>query len=343
MSFASNAGLFPHQLDIINDRVLLVELTEQAYRDASFLDQRLLQQQPMQWANWSQLEAESAALADNAHYIFHIGHVGSTLISRLLGELDSVFALREPLLLRNFAELAALRGKPESPWSTDLFEPRLKIAMKWLARTFRDGQAALIKATSFANTITADIIDDGRPAIFLYVKPERYMQTILAGENSRQELAMLSGPRLVRLHETIGESPWNLWELSEGEHTALGWAGEMATLEAATGDNVLWVDFDAFLTDPASQLISIATHLGHEMPPQKAGELVAGPIMQRYSKAPEHGYTPQLRAQLLEQTQRERAADIAASKKWLDKAAAAFDPVAKALQRTAGAKNVQTD
>lgn len=337
MSFASNAGLFPHQLDIINDRVLLVELTEQAYRDASFLDQRLLDQQPMQWASWAQLEGESAGLSNDSKYIFHIGHVGSTLISRLLGEIETVFALREPQLLRNFAELSALRQKPESPWAPEIFAPRLDTAIKWLSRTFRESQTAVIKATSFASTIASDVIGSERRAVLLYVKPERYAQTILAGENSRQELAMLSGQRLTRLHDMVGAEAWNLWELSEAERTALGWACEMTTLEAAAGDNVLWIDFDRFLDTPAEQLSIIARFLGHELAPHRASELVDGPIMQRYSKAPEHDFTPGLRAQLLEQTRRERGADISAAMKWLDKAGAAFDPVGRALNRAAGA------
>ena len=37
----------------------------------------------------------------DARWIFHIGHVGSTLIARLLGELDSVLSVREPRALRD--------------------------------------------------------------------------------------------------------------------------------------------------------------------------------------------------------------------------------------------------
>ena len=50
----------------------------------------------------------------DAHYIFHVGNVGSTLIPRLLGELADVFAVREPQPLRQlgtdavFATVAAL-------------------------------------------------------------------------------------------------------------------------------------------------------------------------------------------------------------------------------------------
>ena len=42
-------------------------------------------------------------LRSDARWIFHIGHVGSTLVSRLLGELAGVLAIREPRLLRDLA------------------------------------------------------------------------------------------------------------------------------------------------------------------------------------------------------------------------------------------------
>ncbi len=38
------------------------------------------------------------------HFIFHAGHVGSTLLSRLLDEARGVLSLREPLPLRAIAE-----------------------------------------------------------------------------------------------------------------------------------------------------------------------------------------------------------------------------------------------
>ncbi len=77
------------------------------YRAASFLDQRILTPNSERAeAGWAELALPAEARRD-AQYIFHIGNVGSTLISRLLGELPDVFALREPLLLRDFAAAAS--------------------------------------------------------------------------------------------------------------------------------------------------------------------------------------------------------------------------------------------
>ena len=109
MSFASDPSLFPFQLDIAGDRLLMMRVSEDEFKAASFLDQRLTQsetgkpQRAMQWGDWSVIAPQGAGARDDARFIFHIGHVGSTLIARLLGEASDTLALREPQLLRQFA------------------------------------------------------------------------------------------------------------------------------------------------------------------------------------------------------------------------------------------------
>lgn len=336
MDFSRDAGLFPFQIDPAGDRVLLVRMGEEDYRGASFLDQRLLQQKqrPMQWFDYAQLEQATLPPAD-ARFIFHIGHVGSTLIARLLGEAQGVLALREPLILRQFAELRQLRERPESPWDPTLYEPRLGKALQWLSRGFPGAETALVKATSFANEIAGDVLERGHKTLFLQLAPERYFQTILAGENSRQELAALTPSRLTRLHARLGEEPFKLWTMSEGERVALGWACEMVALEEADDGSAMRLDFDAFLAEPAPHLMRVASHLDIGLRDERAAELIASPIMSQYSKAPEHGYTPQLREEVLGEAARNHRQAIGDGMRWLDEAGKHFPLIAAALERGA--------
>ena len=71
--------------------VRLVEMTPENYRDASFLDDRMFEQ-PAGFASPAlerRCEPMPANARADARWIFHIGHVGSTLIARLLGELQA--------------------------------------------------------------------------------------------------------------------------------------------------------------------------------------------------------------------------------------------------------------
>ncbi len=344
MTFASDPSLFVHQMDVAHDRLLLMRVSEDDLRAASFLDQRLLepeqgkQQRAMQWADWSTIEPQTQDVRqtarDDARFIFHIGHVGSTLLARLLGEAPDTLALREPQLLRQFAELRRLEGLAHSSWPPGRVAQRLPFARKWLSRTFNPNQRALIKATSFVSDIAADLIEDTRKAVFLTLSPERYLQTILAGEASRQELSVLSGTRLQRLNNRLEGPGINLWDLDEARRAAMAWACEMTALCEATNENVMWQDFDDFLAAPAQTLAQTAAHLEVALSPQQAESWVKGPIMHRYSKAPEQGYSPELREEVLARAAKDRESDIAGALAWLEEAAKKYPVIASALNRS---------
>ncbi len=355
MDLATDPELFVHQFDIANDRALVLRVSEDDLRAASFLDQRLLEARPgeverrREWVEWDELGASEenggAPFRDDARFIFHIGHVGSTLLARLLGEAPDTLALREPQILRQFAELRSLEGLAHAPWPPGRVAERLPRARQWLSRTFRDRQRALIKATSFVSDIAPDLIEGTRKAVFLTLTPERYIQTILAAEASRHELALMSGTRLQRLNRRLEggseSAPIRLWDLDEAKRAAMAWACEMTALNAATRaareegarENVAWLDFDAFLAEPGETLFSTAQHLEVGINEDQAARWVRGPIMNRYSKAPEQGYSPQYREEVLERVGRERENDIRAALRWLDAAAKDHGPVAAALER----------
>ena len=332
---------FPQVLDPVTDRLLLVEKGEAEYRDAAFLDERSLKpgraRHGVEW--WHLAAAFPPAARRDVQYIFHIGHVGSTLVSRLLGELPGILSLREPLILRVFADRLGERGQAEALWDPESIPGRLDLLTALLSRTFRPEQRALVKATSFVSEIAADLVPPGSRALLLYARPERYIETILAGPNSRQELAMTAQDRLRRLHRSAGGERWTLWEMGEGERVAMAWAAEMASLERAAAalpaGSATWLDFDSFLAAPAPALGRLAGFFSVPLDPAGAEHLAADPLMRRYSKAAEYEYSAELRESVLAEARREQSGTIAAALRWLDGAARDCPPVAAALERAA--------
>ena len=328
--FSRNAELFPHLLNIPSDQILLSRLSEHDYKSASFLDQRIITPKlQRQTVTWSALADIPLPKRTAPNYIFHIGHVGSTLISRLLGEHPNVLALREPQILRDLAEISQIQHQPQSPWSPEQYTLRAKLAISWLSRTFSEQQRVMIKASSFVSEIAHELLDAENKALFLYVSLNKYLETILAGEGSRAEASQLAGARLLRLNKKLpppnGASQnthlGNLWELSHVQQIALGWLCEMSTLmqtyEQQEPSNIYWHDFDVFLNSPKSELVKIAEHFGLPMTSETADRLVSGPIMNSYSKAPEHDYSPDLRRQLLQQARTEFATEIKQTTNWV--------------------------
>jgi hypothetical protein len=322
----ANPDLYPLAFNVFQDSVYFVRLSRARYAEASFLDQRVaLQGDEGGWAQWGPVAALAGRLEGDSDYIFHIGHVGSTLLARLLGLSPRVFSLREPAILRLLAQVAFDMPTPESPWSQETYDEHLEVFSRLWSRTYDPAQKTLLKATSLVSEMAADLMarSPASRAIAMTVAPEIYMATILGGPASRQELQATAQSRLRRLHRRIGASPWRLHEMSEGEVVAMSWACEMAGLaEAATQapDRVLWLDFERFLADPAAGLSAALAHLHGAASEADLQAMLLSPLFGRYSKGPEHAYDANLRRQVLDQARTEHAAELSKGLAWLDRA-----------------------
>jgi hypothetical protein len=334
VSAAATPHWFPQRYDAASDSVLLVQRSEADFRAAAFLDERsLTPATPSHLVPWATVAgAVPADARRDIQYIFHIGHVGSTLISRLLGELPEVLALREPQILRDFAACLA-----EGLWEPTSIPARLDSLTALLSRTFRPEQRTMAKATSFVSEIAADLVPAGSRALLLFASAEAYLGNIFGGPNSRREMAATAADRFERLRRRTGDRRWSLARLSEGEVVAMAWACEMSSLVQAAQllgeERVMWLDFDAFLAEPGSWLGRLPDFFAVDASAAEA--LATHPLMGRYSKAPEYEYDAALREAVLAEARREHGAAIAEGLRWLERAAGESDTVARCLDAAA--------
>ncbi|MEO7654695.1 MAG: hypothetical protein ABIS23_03305 [Sphingomicrobium sp.] len=270
----------------------MVELDREAYRAASFLDDRMMSEPRTAHLISLALLTEAADLTarSDARWIFHIGHVGSTLISRLLGELPGVLAVREPRSLR---DVAVLPSEARLPFVEAL--PRL------MSRSFGGNEIACVKATSFVCEIAPELVPPGERALFVTASPRNYVASILAGPNSVKELHTMTDFRAQRMASRV--FGLEAATTSDAHRAAAAWACEMTSLEAAAAAMpdraILWLDFDAMLGELGSGLGAAARHLGFAASEEDLTRIISGPIVGRYSKAMEHDYSPALRRELI--------------------------------------------
>jgi hypothetical protein len=317
--------LFAQNIDFLRQMVLFVQCSSDAYRNASFLDGRMLTPQTRKiWASFSDLDAisEGAPGGLPVHFIFHSGHVGSTLLSRLLDCIPGVFGLREPLPMRQLAEAGDALDSLASLVSPAQFDALLAAQVRLWRRGYAHTTAAVVKATSTAARLGSRLLGaaPSAKAICLNLPLEPYLATLLAGENSIFDLRGHGSERMRRLQKTA-QLVTPLHAMSVGDLAALAWVVETTThaqLKTAFGDRVLALNFEALLADPAAALRSVCSHFELTPAENLAERIARSGVMQRYAKAPEAPYSPALRNQLLTQARALHASEIARGRRWIE-------------------------
>ncbi len=320
-------AVYPHSFDLFQDRALLINLPVPAQSAAIFLDQRVLTAETEgAWFSWREFaQAAAAAPAGRPSYIFHVGHCGSTLLSRLMEMVAGARQLREPMPLRTFAYEASNAIDGAAMLAAGERSERLRLFERLWARG-----GAVVKATSVCATLIEDV-NPAAPAAFVYIKPDIYLTKILGGEGAQFDLrnfAQLLYRTLRKSTDAVGE----LASLSTSRLAAMSWLAE-ASMIAASPRDIHAVDFDKFLVDPASSLAPLCAHLGSSASPEAIERALAGDIMRQYSKLPSHAYDANTRAQIIAEDQARFRDEIAAGIKWLERVARTFPAGEAALNR----------
>ena len=292
-----------HDYDLENSSFMLLKIDESLYRSASFLDQRI---EPQSAAGFRyQLEQLESLFPDHGMtpqqtmFIFHIGHCGSTLLSRALASSPEILPVREPLTLRHLAgdfRNSDITGAgPSHSGCLSL----LDITLRALGRNFHPGQKPVIKATSTCNNLILPILErhETARAILMFVTLESY----LAGMLGKQTPALdLQGHALSRLSDWArikNSRPLKAGGMAESKLAVLAWLTSMRYLteaEARLENQAALLDFEIFLQQSDVELVRAAQYFAIGEETEKI--LAAWPkVSSGYSKKPDYPYSAQNR------------------------------------------------
>ncbi len=304
-ALSASPTLFPLNLAPDGSAVQFVRLTEGDYGAASFLDNRLIgPTSQFAWIPWQELSSAAYGLPIQCHFIFHISHAGSTLMSRLLGLHDNCFSIREPAILRTFAQ---------GDW-----QERIDLFLGLWSRTFQPQQRAIIKATSVVSEIAPLLmqrVPESR-ALLMYVPARTFLLALLDGAMS--DIESHAATRLDRLQRDGWLKQLALADLSPGELVAMSWLAEMAALNNAAQqfpDRTQWLNFDYFLAQQEQAFANACRHFG------LSGDVepfLKSPLMNRYAKKIEVAYDCDFREKLLAQAADKFSVEVARGLSWLD-------------------------
>lgn len=330
---------FLQNLDFANRRGLIVRVNEATYRHAAFLDERMFT--PATEGAWFPLDSilDAAAqlpAAQPTQYIFHVGHCGSTLVSRLLGQLPGTISLREPLTL---LALAMERREPDaSAWRLGAAErERLSAAvLKLLARRYRTTDTVIVKCTSVASNLLEEVLtrNAAAHALFLHVGLETYLASMLRAAANRESVRAYAPAWLADLRRVPQFGVALPSNLDDGQKTVLAWTMAMLHAERAARAfpaRVRFADFDQLLAALPRNLAAIAGFLELSAPADGFSALLADPLLHRYAKDPKQMFDTATRARELQEARNNFHDEIHAGLEWAAKLwreTPAFTPLA---------------
>lgn len=335
--FAAGPRFFPHSLDIAAGRVLMLDLPVETCLAESFLDDRLFRSGPRGgWLGEDDFLAMAGQLpapTDAPGFIFHVGHCGSTLLSRLLAALGG-FPVREPTPLRVLADARCEADKPWDPLGEARYRALIDAFVRSWARRPEGAATAIVKATSLSSGLAPDLMAaaPGASALTVRIPLPSYLAALLAPDEPSADLMRGARVRLSRLTSLCGGDPGvRLHALSPGELAALSWLAEASTLAGlaqAEPGRVMALDFEGFLSRPGEILHAVAAHFGLPAAPDDAERAIASPIMSRYSKSPDQGFTPDDRAAQQAESAARNASEIAKGRAMVERLVGRYEGLA---------------
>ena len=316
--FGHSAAYPLYACDPVQDRGWALHFDHEDYRRTSFLDGRALQRQDIGGWMFDRRELALAfvdpAPAISVHWLFHIGHCGSTLVSRLLDLLPGTLGIREPLPL---LQLAHAQGMANA-------EDWLTLAARALARGFDDTRAVIVKPTSLVTVLADGLLarSDGQ-AVLLWLDLATWLATMLRYAGLCRSVLETEA---LRLHEQAPLPETN----SEGERLARIWLAEQARwrrLRQGGRHNrrLFDLDFATVLADPAAATANLADRFGLDVPADWARRIELSGLLSHYAKIPGQRYDAELRRRELDDAAASHAGEIDRGIAWAERAVVRLD------------------
>lgn len=326
----ASAAHYVHSVGV-NVQATLYPMTVESYRDSVFLDNRIAlpADAPSAQINFMDLCGRFPGVAETeTRYLFHISHVGSTLLSRLLGCKQGVLSLREPLLLRWLSMFKNDLGRPECRIDLKTYQTFLITSLGLLSRPLGAVDQVIVKPTSYTNNIARDMltVQPKARAVGIYSRLDAFVATILKGGGGWNDILELAPIRLRRLHDMLGVTPWQLSKLGVGEIVAMSWLSEMVTLQAVAdmaGPRFLWLDFDAYLASPDTQFAAMCRALNIDWNEADTTAMAQSGLSQRYSKDSSVSFNSNSRKEQISAVLTHHSSEVARARAWIDAAMAA--------------------
>jgi hypothetical protein len=286
-----------HSFD--GDKVIIVPMDRAAYHRSIFLDARISAAPGQAVAMPVEALAQGIRAPQPTSWIFHMAHVGSTLLARALDDPGASLVLREPVALRQ------LSIQPD--------DRRLGIVAAMLGKRYRGDAPTLVKANVPVNFLLPKLaaLEPDVHAILLYLPLRDYLLAILRSDSHRDWLRKVTS--LLSPH--LGD----LSALSDAERAAALWLAQVNAFAGALGalPNARALNAERFFAEPEAALNASAAHLGVPIAAAAVAATVAGPLFSTNAKNPALSFDNRQRVARRKDLERTMAAELDSAEEWI--------------------------
>lgn len=286
-----------HSFD--GNSAIFVPMDRAAYHRSIFLDARISTAAGQAVAIPVATIAQAMRPPQPTSWIFHMAHVGSTLLARALDDPGASLVLREPLAVRQLAV------RPD--------EARLAIAAAMLGKRYRVDAPTLVKANVPVNFLLPKLaaLEPDARAVLLYLPLSEYLLAILRSDSHRDWLRKVTN----FLSPFLGD----LSSLPDAETAAALWLAQVNAFAAARAalPNARTLNAEVFFAEPESVLNAAAAHLGVPIAPAAIAATVAGPLFSTNAKNPCLDFNNSQRVERRDDLRHSISAELDAAEEWI--------------------------
>jgi hypothetical protein len=257
-----------------------------------------------------------------ARFIFHVGHCGSTLLSRVLAQSPKILAHREPYILGGMSDTLRDIDSATAWVRQDTWLQILRTVVYLLGRTDEPYEQAVVKVKSGQTNLAMPLLglDKRIRAIGLYVPLERFLAGALRDDGRTTDAAIFVPHKLRDWIEISGTTVLKVADLTTVQRIGVCWLSSMAQMIAVAErfpDRLMLVNFEEFLRDPPRSIDGVLSHmhLGGEK-----SEILAGyrEVASSHSKEPDKKFDRASRERLLIESRERNSDRIEAGLKFIE-------------------------
>lgn len=281
------------------ERAIFVPMDRAAYRRSIFLDARISRAAGQPVALPVETLAQALRPPQPTSWIFHMAHVGSTLLARALDDPEASLVLREPLALRQLAI------QPD--------ERRLAIVAAMLGKRYRADAPTLVKANVPVNFILPKLaaMEPGARAILLYLPLRDYLLAILRNDSHREWLGKVT--------DSLAPYLGDLSARSDTERAVALWLAQVDAFTTALTalPNARALNAEQFFAEPERVLNAAAAHLGVPIAPSAIAATVGGALFATHAKNPALAFDNAQRIIRRDELEHALSAELDAADAWV--------------------------